>query len=376
MLRQSCIFVVAVCSAALASGLALAAPPEDVLSRIERAASSQKEVPSSFYESLTEDIEKNPAEVSKRLLSKLQDKNLTERQLTIYVWALGVTKDPTAVDAIVKLYQRVDVPMVKQNCLHALMEIGGKDAGDHLLSALKSATDKEMRFGILNCLAQMQCEAALPKTEEVLRQDPAEFYWQCYFVFGKMGDKAIPFLLKRIADDNRNIRTNATCILGMWLLAPEAAKPLQDRFWKETDVKLRCFILNSLPALIVDPAELRSFCEKVAAKEKDKDLATIARRVIDGMDEMKAGIASAAKTKHVSKDSFQQEYTKLFKSCGKKGDYKILSSASTVKDEPALKALRERILQRDSDESFYDYQKVSGIIVQNRMIAGSQAGDK
>ena len=39
-----------------------------------------------------------------------------------------------------------------------------------------------------------------------------------------------------------------------------------------------------------------------------------------------------------------------------------------LKIEPQLKALRERILQRDSDEAFYDYQKVNEVIMRNRMI--------
>jgi hypothetical protein len=65
---------------------------------------------------------------------------------------------------------------------------------------------------------------------------------------------------------------------------------------------------------------------------------------------------------------FQHEYGRFFKSAGKKGDYKALASASTVEDEPKLKALRERILQRDSDEANYDYQKVNEIILMNRMV--------
>jgi hypothetical protein len=376
MLRQTFIFVLASCSMIVVSSFASAAPSEDVLTRIDLAASSQQEPGSSVYEAIAEGIEKNTAEVSKGLLSKLQDKNLTERQLTVYVWALGLTKDPEAVDAIVKVYRRSDSPAVKGNCVRALAVLGGKEAGSHLLSVLNSTTDKNTRLGLLMCLAQMQCETALPKTEEVLRQDPVEFYWQCYFVFGMMGDKAIPFLLERIADENQNIRTNAIGILGLWLMAPEAVKPLQDRFWKETDVKLRGLILKSLISLLVDPSEVRTFCEKVVAKEKDNNLLKLARKAIDETDRVKEEIASSAKTKQVSRESFQQQYVKLFKSCGKKGDYKILSSASSLKDEPTLKVLRERILQRGSDEAFYDYRKVNDIILLNRMIASSQERSK
>jgi len=37
-------------------------------------------------------------------------------------------------------------------------------------------------------------------------------------------------------------------------------------------------------------------------------------------------------------------------------------------DEPELKRLRERILQRDSDESLYDYFEVKAIMMGNRFL--------
>ena len=49
-------------------------------------------------------------------------------------------------------------------------------------------------------------------------------------------------------------------------------------------------------------------------------------------------------------------------------NYAWSRSTGTVQDEPQLKALRERILQRDSDEAFYDYQKVNSIIMRNRLM--------
>ena len=341
---------------------------DDVLSKIEQAASAEGKTASSLYEAVNEGIEKNPAEVSKRLFPRLREKNLTERQLATYVWALGLTKEPTAVEQIMELHRRSQSTLVKQNCLRALATIGGKEAEKYVLSVLDSTTDEEIRFNILNLLSQMQSEAALPKMEEVLRKAPQELYWQSIFVFGKMGDKSVPFLLQKIDDKNRNVRANAINVLGTWLIAPEAEKPLQAQFWKETDAELRGVIMDSLLRIIADPAQIRSFCEEVVTKEKDENLVKTAHRAIESMDRVKAVIASSAKDKQVSKDSFQQEYARLFKSSGKKGDYKALAVASTIDDEPKLKALRERILQRDSDEAFYDYQKVNETILLNRMI--------
>jgi hypothetical protein len=367
MLRKSLSSILAVCWVVAASCLAMA-QTDDVLSKIEQAASGGKEAASSVYEAVAEGIEKNPAKVSKHLLLRLQEKGLTERQLATYVWAVGLTKEPMAVEPIMDLHRRSQATLVKQNCFRALATIGGKGAEKYLLSVLDSTVDKEMRFNILNLLGQMQCEAALPKMEEVLRKDPREFYWQSIFIFGKMGDKAVPFLLQRVSDKDRNVRANTINVLGTWLIAPEAIKPLQEQFSKETDAELRGVILDSLLKIIADPARVRSVCEGVIAKEKDENLVKLARGAIEGMDRMKATIASSAKDKQVSKEFFQREYAPLFKSAGKKGDYKALAAASTIDDEPKLKALRERILQRDSDEAFYDYQKVNEIILVNRMI--------
>ena len=52
---------------------------------------------------------------------------------------------------------------------------------------------------------------------------------------------------------------------------------------------------------------------------------------------------------------------------GLEGSYEVLGASSTAQDERKLKALRERILQRNSDEAFYDHQKVNEIIVWNRL---------
>jgi hypothetical protein len=92
-----------------------------------------------------------------------------------------------------------------------------------------------------------------------------------------------------------------------------------------------------------------------------------ARETLGNMDQMKADVVAFAQKKQSSAPSFQSEYIQLFKSAGKKGNYEALGVYSTAQDELKLKALRERILQRDSDEAFYDYQKVNGIIMRDRL---------
>jgi hypothetical protein len=350
----------------------LAVEPSDVLSQIERMASLGEKAERSLGESIADGIEKNPAEVSRALVLKLKDKNLTEQQVGVYVWALGLTRDLKAATVIEALHKQSKSDWVKANCLRSLAMIGGKRAGEFLLSTLDATSDKKRRFDILNLLGQMQYESALPKTEEILKMDIKEYYWQSIFVFGKMGDKAVPFLLERIGHENRNIRANAINVLGQWLIPPEAAKSLQDRFWTEKDTELRSMILSSLERTITDFTKMKATFEQIAAKEKDKEILKFARETLGNMDQMKADVAAFAQKKQPSATSFQREYTQLFKSAGKKGSYEVLGVSSTGQDEPKLKALRERILQRDSDEAFYDYQKVNGIIMRNRLAHNSK----
>ena len=194
------------------------------------------------------------------------------------------------------------------------------------------------------------------------------YNWQSIFVFGKMGDTAVPFLLKRIGDKDRNIRANSINVLGLWLISPEAAKPLQDQFWAEKDAELRGMLLSSLERTIADAAQLQAVFGKIVAEEKDTKLVQYARETLGGMKQMTDHLSSFAQKKIPSAASFGIEYAAIFKSAGNKGNYEMLGVYSTAQDEPRLKALRERILQRNSDEAFYDYHKINEIIMLNRMI--------
>lgn len=346
----------------------LAAETNDVMLQIERLVLAGEKDDRALVELIIDGIEKNPKDVSKVLVQRLNDKNLTEQQQAVYVWALGLSKEQETVGQIEALHGRNKSELVRGNCLRALSVIGGRQAEAFLMATLDTTTDKEMRFNILNLLGQMQSEAALPKTEEVLKLEIKEFYWQPIFVFGKMGDKATPFLLKKINDNDRNVRANSINVLGQWLIPLEAAKPLIDQFWAEKDTKLRVMILGSLERTMPDIAAMKVFFERVADKETEKEVRKFARETLDNMNKMKASVTTFAQKKQPSAEAFQREYTQLFKSAGKKGDYQTLGITSTADDETRLKALRERILQRDSDEAFDDYQKVNEIIMLNRML--------
>jgi len=339
-----------------------------ILTDVERIAALGEEAPLALRESVADRIEANPKETSALLLPALKDPKTSETRLTIYVWALGLSRDPDAAEAIIAAANRSKTDRALANCYRALAMIGGKKSGEFLLSALDGTSSGELRFDVFNALGQMQYEAALPKTIEILKQNPKPNYWQSVFVFGKMGDKAVPFLTKKIADENRNVRGNATSVLGQWLIAPEIAEPLRERFWKEEDPEIRTLILSCLEQTVPDLDAIKKFSEAAVSKEKNKQVLKYARETLDNLGKMEADVAAFRKKKNVSAAVFQTEYDRLFKSAGKNGDYEALSAASAPGDEPKLARLRERILQRDSDEAFYDYQKINHIIIFNRFM--------
>lgn len=346
-----------------------AADTEAVLEQLDLVVSLGEDAEISLHESVRDAIEADPVPISAALVERLADESLSEDQLVIYTWALGLAGQPAGADMLMAVHARTQSEQVRGNCLRALANIADDKAGEYLMTVLEKTTDGERRFDILNLLAQMKFEPALPHTEEILGKDPAEFYWQTIFIFGKMGDAAVPFLLSKVGDDDLHVRTNAVAVLGIWLVASEAAAPLQERYWIETDVELRGAILVAMERTVSDAAQMREFFAKVLEKEQDKGLIDFARESFEAIATMQSETEDFIAERSPSAELFQREYDLLMKSAGKEGDYDALGSASTAADEPALKALRERIFQRDSDESFYDYQQINGIIIHNRLAA-------
>ncbi|MDH4242038.1 MAG: hypothetical protein OEW48_20955, partial [Phycisphaerae bacterium] len=138
------------------------------------------------------------------------------------------------------------------------------------------------------------------------------------------------------------------------------------QFWKEKDSEIRIKILGALEATTYDIDEIKDFSELVIKKESDAQVVKFAEETIANMDDLKKAIEASRKAKNTNRKEYRRQYEMLTESYGKEGDYEKLGSTSVLSDEPELKLLRERILRRDSDESFYDYQAVSKIIMMNR----------
>lgn len=360
----------------LFAGSCFAVEKSDLMTDIEKIAQLGEKAPRDLTKSVVERIDGVAADITPTLLKRLQDKDIKEDQIAVYVWALGLARQESAVAPIIKLAKNSASEIVRISSSRALASIGGETSADFLMAQLADAKDEDARYGLINMLAQMQNEKVLPETVEILERDPQRYYWQAIFVFGKMGDKAVPFLINKLSDKNPNVRKHSMHILGPWLMAPEAAQVLRKRFWKEKDVEERQMILSTIMSCTLDLAEIQTFLNEVAEKEKDETLSQNAKEALEGFDQMLDIVAEHKLRKDPSAENFQAEYDKLFGSAGKEGNYSTLSSASTFKDESKLKALRERILQRDSDEAFYDHGKVNKIIMLNRYLNALQLKKK
>ena len=342
---------------------------DTILAQIERLASLGPEGDEALTKSIISQIEANPKGIAQLLLPKLKNPEATENQLATYVWAIGWCKDPDTTDDLIALYRKSPFSSVQYSCLRSLSQIGDHQAGQFLLSILDEKSEPEERFAILNLLAEMQFEPALSRMEEILRSDFNMYYWKGIFIFGKMGDKAVPFLLTKINDEDLNVRKHTISLLGQWLIAPEAGQPLQDRFWLEKDEELQIMILGAVERTVYDLEQWKLFFEQVESRSQSQKAKKFANEALSGIDRLKTYVPEFVARKKVSKADFDREYEILFRSAGLEGDYKVLAISSSPEDEPRLKKLRERILQRNSDEALPDYEKLNNIIFLNRFAA-------
>lgn len=339
-----------------------------LLSDIEQCAQQRREAPRKLAEGVAERIEKHATNVSAFLLKKLAEPGADEEKLAVYIGILALTKDSNAVPPLTNFYTQTKSETLKEGCFASLAFIGGEQAGQFLLLALKQELDIKRRFRFLNSLAQTQDESVLPHTLEVLESDPKQQYWRSVFVFGKMGDKAVPFLIEKVSHTNRNVRFNAVNVLGQWMFAPESFNALQQQFWKETDEELRGLLLSSATR-VSHGTNVTGFLEEVVKKGKGTELVDAAKRALQNLPVQEKQFLKFKKERKASAKAFKKQYDLLYKSFGRDGDRELLARASALSDEPALKKLRERILQRDNDEAFNDYQGVSTVIWMNRLLA-------
>jgi hypothetical protein len=201
---------------------------------------------------------------------------------------------------------------------------------------------------------------------EALKVDPKEFVLIAIYTFGSDEKEEVPYLLKFIADEDKNIRFNAIMMLGKYILDYESKEQLKKLYWQEQDLDVKLLILSSLETLIVDLDESKQFFEAVIATETDGKEKEFAQATLSRLEQYKEVINRYFTKKEINSTKFQAEYKTLYDSYGKEGQYEKLFIYSDQKDESDLRRLKERILERESDEVLYDYEEINAIIAMNR----------
>lgn len=340
-------------------------PDGDYISGMSRLTAPGYSAPDYAFEKLATWIEKD-RQAGGKFASKLDNAVETDEALMIYAWGAGVARDEVAVDPLIALHGRTRSDMVRWNCKSALSGIGGEKAGRFLLSTLDGEADSNRRFETLNLLGEMQYVPALPSMVDLLKKEPKQFYMQSMLAIGKMGDVAIPFLLSKLADPDRNVRLNAALVAGNWMVAPESLDPLRLRFREEVDEEIREVLLSSFGMLHRDIPSGKAFFETAASEAKDPNVAEAYRKAAAISTAVEGELDAFRVGKGGAPGDFEIARQKLYRSAGQVGDYAALARTSRLSDEPKLKRLRERILKRNSKEALGDYRDVTRIIVFNR----------
>ncbi len=112
---------------------------------------------------------------------------------------------------------------------------------------------------------------------------------------------------------------------------------------------------------------MEEYFSYVTEVETNDELKKYAQEVIDLIPQYQKAFDDFEEVQEDDKKSFEDEYNLLFNSAGKDGDWETLGIFSKYEYEPELIKLREKVLVRNSDECFYDYQKINRIITYNRI---------
>ena len=241
----------------------VSADTEELVTEIEKLPTLEGAELRTQSELVGQRIKEDTSGLVDALLPKLSAPEVGDTAMAVYVWALGLTESPLIVDEVCRITKETESVLVRHNCRRALAQVGDESAGSCLLAELDYLSNKDERYETFNALAELQCEAVLPLTDEVLESDAENEYWRPIFVFGKMGDVAVPFLIGKVNDGNTDVRFNAINLLGQWLRTPEADSALKERFWKEKDSYIRNLILSSLEGTDPDIKSLIEFMKRV-----------------------------------------------------------------------------------------------------------------
>lgn len=320
----------------------------------------------SLAEKIVNQLSEDPIVYSKIIGERIKHKLPEDKLPYTYIWALGITKNNEDIELIIDCAKNDSSSKLLSNAAFALSQFNDERCGKFILDLIKQNKAKD-RFYYLHLLSAMQYEPAIPYFDELLMMNFEESYWKIYFVFGKMGIKGIPHQVSNLNNSNDNIRQNSILLLGDWLTADASITPLKELYKTETNTKVKLSILSSLERLIYDYEDMDDYFSHITEIEQNDELKKYAQEVIDLIPQYRKGFEDFEELQEDDKKSFDDEYNLLFNSAGKEGDWETLGIFSKYEFEPELIELREKVLLRNSDECFYDYQKINRIITYNRI---------
>lgn len=312
----------------------------------------------------------DPVGAFQEAVRRLKSKKTNEEQRAIWIWVLGLTGRPDAVEHVIRQVTEDSSVMLKANADNALAELGGPEAGKFLYRELLGAKSEAYKSHLLVLMGRAGYEPAITKSTVLLKLDQYKSKYRAAYFYGVMGEQSVPFLINKLEHYSAVVRKNAAMMLGQWLLAKEATRPLISRFAEEEDPDVRKQILDSLERTMVDLRALEQFMKKVAKEDKDYHVEKFARESIHNMERMRKAVEDRSRQRRPDEVVFKKAYDNAYLSKGKGGNYRLLGLASDHGDEQALALLRARILKRGTPEAVYDAQKVNRIILINRFIKG------
>ncbi|MFZ1518868.1 MAG: toxin-antitoxin system YwqK family antitoxin [Ignavibacteriaceae bacterium] len=325
----------------------------------------------SIMQIIINQLNEDPLHYSKSISDRVKDEQIEIDLIPTYLWALGVTKNPNNIDLILEFAKKDTTQAGLINSTFALSQFQDERCGNFILDLVKNDTVNQ-RYYFFNLLSTMQFEPAIPYLDEFLEKGFENAYWQIYFVFGKMGMKAVPHLISNLNNPNDNIRQSSVLLLGNWLIADTAIDPLKELYIKERNISIKLSILSALERLAADFNDLEKYFGDLVGTEQEESLKKYAQEVIDLIPEYKRAYSDFKEKQEINPNAFNEEYDLLFNSFGKEGDFENLGSYSTIGKEQELIKLREKVLLRNSDECFYDFEKINKIIYYNRIKDSSE----
>lgn len=363
---------------------AIGVPAFDAGAFLERISKISPSSPHSEMKAIAKIAEENGKAVTEAIVNRLSDKSIKDDDKVAYLWVLGLAKQESSVPMLLDIVKTSNpTSTLYHTSVRALTEIGGDEVGAVLLESYrqnKAKMSDEQRFSTMQALAMLKCASAVKDAEEFLKVDPERDYWQVYFIFGFFDDLAVPMLCEKLNDADGTVRTNALGAIRFLMPNSEAlSKALLKRLESEKSPDIRYQLVETLEwnMLAIDEEKLNDVFSKLLEREaKDSAAARFMRETVESKGDM-------AKMREMFKpnaERFNAAYQKIINggmhfSGNREAAQDILRCASSS-DIPKLKELRRRVLYRQSDECFYDYQALTRIIQMVRVVGAGEKTQK